>query len=49
MSAGDEKQRISGEVPRGEAKGPVLPTINPAAEKLQQPPKSAIHPALYVA
>lgn len=48
MSAGDEKQRISGEVPRGE-KGSVLPTINPAAEKLQQPPKAAIHPALYVA
>jgi hypothetical protein len=48
MSA-DEKQRISGEVPRGEFKNSVLPTINPAAEKLQQAQKPAIHPALYVA
>lgn len=48
MSA-DEKQRISGEVPRGEFKNSVLPTINPAAEKLQQAQQPAIHPALYVA
>jgi hypothetical protein len=39
----DEKERSSGEQPR-EA---VLPTVNPEAEKAQ-PPKSSIHPALYV-
>ncbi|KAI1376151.1 TPT-domain-containing protein [Hypoxylon crocopeplum] len=44
----DEKSRTSGEVPRPEPKGPILPTTNPEAEK-PQPPKATIHPALYVA
>ncbi|EMR63254.1 hypothetical protein MGN70_012385 [Eutypa lata] len=44
----DEKTRVSGEVPRPEPKGPVLPTVNPEADK-PQPPKAALHPALYVA
>ncbi|KAI1093836.1 TPT-domain-containing protein [Rostrohypoxylon terebratum] len=44
----DEKSRTSGEVPRPEPKGPILPTTNPEADK-PQPPKPAIHPALYVA
>ncbi|KAJ0337078.1 hypothetical protein KNSL1_013033 [Colletotrichum chrysophilum] len=42
----DEKTRVSGEVPRGE-NGSILPTTNPDLEK-SQPPKAAIHPALYV-
>ncbi|KAI1656156.1 TPT-domain-containing protein [Daldinia decipiens] len=44
----DEKTRTSGEVPRPEPKGPILPTTNPEADK-PQPPKPAIHPAFYVA
>ncbi|KAI0378453.1 TPT-domain-containing protein [Hypomontagnella monticulosa] len=44
----DEKSRTSGEVPRPEPKGPILPTTNPEADKVQ-PPKPAIHPAVYVA
>ncbi|KAI1105016.1 TPT-domain-containing protein [Jackrogersella minutella] len=44
----DEKIRTSGEVPRPEPKGPILPTTNPEADK-PQPPKPAIHPAVYVA
>ncbi|KAI2631989.1 TPT-domain-containing protein [Hypoxylon sp. NC1633] len=44
----DEKTRTSGEVPRPEPKGPILPTTNPEADKAQ-PPKAALHPALYVA
>ncbi|BDD57132.1 hypothetical protein MPDQ_003479 [Monascus purpureus] len=39
----DEKVRSSGEVSRPE---PVLPTVNPAAER--PAPKSSIHPAVYV-
>lgn len=41
----DEKSRTSGEVKREE---PTLPTINPDAVK-PEPPKSTVHPALYVA
>lgn len=44
----DEKTRVSGEIPRPEPKGPVLPIVNPEADK-PQPPKSTIHPAVYVA
>ncbi|KAI5863394.1 TPT-domain-containing protein [Durotheca rogersii] len=44
----DEKSRTSGEIPRPEQKGPILPTTNPEAEK-PQPPKPTIHPAFYVA
>ncbi|GAO16270.1 uncharacterized protein UV8b_08208 [Ustilaginoidea virens] len=40
----DEKSRVSGDVPRPE---PVLPTVNPQVDK-PQPPKSSVHPALYV-
>ncbi|KAL2129937.1 hypothetical protein VTI74DRAFT_7081 [Chaetomium olivicolor] len=44
----EEKTRASGDQPR-EQNGPILPTVNPEAEK-QQPPKpsSSVHPALYV-
>ena len=49
MSAGEEKQRLSGEVPRiGEASASLLPTVNPATEK-PEPPSSSLHPAVYVA
>jgi hypothetical protein len=44
MSSEGEKVRTSGEVSRPE---PTLPTVNPAAEK-SQPPKAALHPAIYV-
>lgn len=44
----DEKVRVSGEVSRGAA-SPVLPTVNPEAEKAQAPTSSGIHPAFYVA
>jgi hypothetical protein len=43
---GEEKERTSAEVTRPD--GPILPTINPEAEK-PQAPKVNIHPALYVA
>lgn len=42
----DEKTRVSGEVSRDQD-ATVLPTVNPDAQK-SQPPKAAIHPALYV-
>jgi hypothetical protein len=44
---GEEKVRISGESPRA-ADAPILPTVNPAAEKVQEPAKAGIHPAFYV-
>ncbi|KAK3321214.1 triose-phosphate transporter family-domain-containing protein [Cercophora scortea] len=44
----DEKSRASGDSPR-EANEPILPVVNPEAEKAQTPKaSSAIHPALYV-
>ncbi|KAI0154346.1 triose-phosphate transporter [Xylariaceae sp. FL1272] len=43
----DEKERVSGESPR-EAKGPLLPTTTAEAADKAQPPKPALHPALYV-
>lgn len=42
----DEKVRTSGELLRPD-NSPVLPTINPAAEK-SEPPKASLHPAVYV-
>ncbi|KAK4122659.1 TPT-domain-containing protein [Parathielavia appendiculata] len=42
----EEKTRASGDQPR-EGDGPILPTVDPEAEKLQ-PPKPSLHPALYV-
>ncbi|KAI9696076.1 MAG: hypothetical protein M1836_005907 [Candelina mexicana] len=42
----DEKVRVSGEIPRS-PETPVLPTVNPATEKLA-PPKSALHPSAYI-
>lgn len=42
----EEKTRASGDQPRDQS-GPVLPTVNPEAET-SQPPKQALHPALYV-
>ena len=48
MAVVEEKMRVSGDEPREAASdGPVLPTVNPEAEKMQ-PPKSSIHPAFYV-
>ncbi|KAL1841040.1 hypothetical protein VTJ49DRAFT_7471 [Mycothermus thermophilus] len=41
----DEKTRTSGEQPREQS--PVLPTVNPEAERAQ-PPKQSLHPAIYV-
>ena len=46
MSAVEEKTRVSGESPR-EQNEPILPTVNPDAEKAQAP-KASIHPAIYV-
>lgn len=46
--AGDEKVRSSGEMSRPEFNAPVLPTVNPAVDKTE-PPKSSIHPAVYIA
>lgn len=42
----EEKSRVSGDAPR-QSNAPVLPTVNPAAEKAQQPGFS-IHPTFYV-
>lgn len=42
----EEKSRVSGEAPR-QSNSPVLPTVNPAAEKAQQPGFS-LHPTFYV-
>jgi len=44
--SGEEKSRISGDAPR-QSNGPVLPTVNPSAEKTQQPGFS-LHPTFYV-
>jgi hypothetical protein len=46
MSA-EEKTRTSGEAPREQASGPILPTVNPDMEKTQ-PPKAAIPSFVYV-
>ncbi len=44
----DEKARVSGELPRQES-GPILPTVNPDAEKSNPvAPTAALHPAVYV-
>jgi hypothetical protein len=44
----EEKVRVSGEVNRS-ANAPVLPTVNPDAEKRQaEPASNGIHPAFYV-
>lgn len=45
MSA-EEKTRVSGEAPRGST-APVLPTVNPQADKAESSGFS-IHPSLYV-
>ncbi|KAK4240240.1 triose-phosphate transporter family-domain-containing protein [Achaetomium macrosporum] len=42
----EEKTRASGDQPRDQ-NGPILPTVNPEAEK-SQPPKPSLHPAFYV-
>lgn len=47
MSAGEEKERASGEIPRPAATSSILPTVNPAIERLATP-KVALHPAFYV-
>ncbi|RFU34605.1 hypothetical protein B7463_g1752, partial [Scytalidium lignicola] len=43
---GEEKARVSAELNRP-SNAPVLPTVNPAAEKTE-PAKPALHPAVYV-
>ena len=43
----EEKTRTSGELPREQTNGPILPTVNPEAEKTQ-PPKAAIPSFVYV-
>jgi hypothetical protein len=43
----DEKVRTSGELSRPDASASVLPTVNPALEK-PEPPKSSLHPSVYV-
>lgn len=43
---GEEKARVSAELSRP-SDAPVLPTVNPAVEK-PEPPKPALHPAVYV-
>jgi len=44
-----EKERVSGEVERPEVSAPILPTVNPAAEKSAAPKAGGIHPAVYIA
>lgn len=44
--SGEEKSRVSGEVSRG-GNAPVLPTVNPNAEKGSQQAFS-VHPVFYV-
>jgi hypothetical protein len=43
----EEKTRTSGESPREQTSGPILPTVNPEAEKVQ-PPKATIPSFVYV-
>lgn len=46
-----EKERVSGEIEteaRQQPQEPVLPTVNPAAEK-PAPAQASIHPAVYIA
>ncbi|KAH8907009.1 triose-phosphate transporter [Coniochaeta sp. PMI_546] len=43
----EEKTRTSGESPREQTNGPILPTVNPEVEKVQ-PPKAAIPSFVYV-
>ena len=43
----DEKTRTSGETPRTESKDPILPTVNPEAERAQAP-KFQLPSAVYV-
>jgi hypothetical protein len=45
--SGEEKTRVSGEVSRSGG-APVLPTVNPQAEKSQSA-SGGVHPAVYVA
>jgi drug/metabolite transporter (DMT)-like permease len=45
--SGEEKTRVSGEVTRS-GSSPVLPTVNPQAEKSQSSLSIGIHPAFYV-
>ena len=53
MSSGEEKQRVSGDIPRSaEANASLLPTVNPsvvAAAEKSEPPSASLHPAFYVA
>ncbi|MCJ1464638.1 hypothetical protein MMC07_003251 [Pseudocyphellaria aurata] len=47
MGNDSEKERVSAEIVRSVPDPPVLPTVNPALEKIE-PPASKIHPAVYV-
>lgn len=46
--ANEEKVRTSGDIPRNESAAPMLPTVNPAAEK-PAPAPASFHPAVYIA
>ena len=50
MSAVEEKERLSGDLPRPEVQAAqsLLPTVNPDAEKSAEPPAPGLHPAFYV-
>jgi len=45
--ASDEKVRTSGEITRADTSAPVLPTVNPTAEK-SEPAKPTFPPAVYI-
>ena len=48
MSTETEKDRISDEIVRSGPDEPVLPLVNPAAEKSEPVKSAAFHPAVYV-
>lgn len=47
MGSDPEKERVSADIVRSRPDSPVLPTVNPNIEKVEQP-ASTIHPAVYV-
>ena len=44
----EEKTRVSGDQPRTESNGPILPTTMADVEKAAQPASAGIHPVFYV-
>ena len=47
MGNDPEKERVSADIVRPISDPPILPTVNPALEKVE-PPASKIHPAVYI-